>query len=160
MTGTDRERHQELVLEETLAFTVPMLITEARRLSPEQRQVIASRAAKVIAAQGDTLMFGSRHAFGHGAREMAAHQKHARGIDLAGKCRVCTAGQASYSAGEVFNELAKGLALLAYQPGGVRFRSLSWCAAHPRERWTDGVICPACLREERQAAAGTGGSGG
>jgi hypothetical protein len=129
-----------------------MLIAEARRLSEEQRQVIASRASKVIAAQGDTLMFGSSRAFGHGSREEAAHQKHARGGDLTGRCRVCTAGQASYSAGEVFNELAKGLAVLAYQPGGVRFRGLSWCAAHPCERWTDGPICPACLREERQAS--------
>lgn len=152
MTGRDD------ALTETLALTVPWLIAEARRLSEEQRQVIASRAAKIIAAQGDTLMYGSEATFGHGAREMATHQKHARGSEAgpAGKCRVCTAGQAQFSAGEVFNELAKGLAVLAFQPGGVRFRSLRWCAAHMQERWTeaDGVVCPACLREERQAAAG------
>jgi hypothetical protein len=48
-----------------------------------------------------------------------------------------------------FADLAQALALLAYQPGGVRFGPLAWCAAHPRERWPDGEsICPACLREE------------
>jgi hypothetical protein len=57
--------------------------------------------------------------------------------------------------GKAFARFARALALLAYQPGGVRFGPLSWCAAHPRERWADGPICPACLREERQAVAGT-----
>jgi hypothetical protein len=147
------------VLTETLAFAVPLWIAEFRRLDPGQRQVVASRSAKVIAAQGDTLMFGSKAAFGDGAREMAAHQAHGRvkaGEELTGKCRACTRGQASYSAGEVFNELARGLACAAFQPGGVRFAGLSWCAAHPRERWADGPVCPACLRDERGPVAEPG----
>lgn len=143
---------QEAALAETLALTVPMWMDQFRGLAPEQRQAIASAAARIIAAQGDTLMFGSRTAFGHGGKELAGHRKHeAGGEDPTGKCRVCTAGQASYSAGEVFNELAKGLACAAFQPGGTRFGLLSWCAAHPRQRWADGPICPACLHEERAA---------
>ena len=49
-----------------------------------------------------------------------------------------------------FANVAKVLALLAYQPGGVRFGPLRWCAAHMQERWMepDGQVCPACLREE------------
>lgn len=140
-------------LEETLAFAVPLWIAEFRGLDPGQRQAVASRAAKVIAAQGDTLMFGSKAAFGNGVREMAAHQAHGRvkaGEGLTGKCRVCITGQASHSAGEVFNELAKGLACAAYQPGGVRFAGLSWCAAHPCEQWADVAACPASLRDERE----------
>lgn len=53
-----------------------------------------------------------------------------------------------------FANVAKVLALLAYQPGGVRFGPLRWCAAHMHERWAgpDAAVCPACLREERQTA--------
>jgi hypothetical protein len=49
-----------------------------------------------------------------------------------------------------FTVVARALAILAYQPGGVTFGPLRWCAAHMHERWTvaDGVICPHCLREE------------
>lgn len=54
-----------------------------------------------------------------------------------------------------FAAFARALAVLAFQPGGVRFGPLHWCAAHPRERRADGdVICPACLREEIAAGAG------
>lgn len=50
--------------------------------------------------------------------------------------------------GAGFAALARALAVLALQPGGVRFRSLGFCAAHPRERWPDaGIACPGCLRE-------------
>jgi len=139
-------------LTETLALVVPLWIDQFRGLSPQERQEIAGRAGQVIGAQGDTLMFGSSRSFGHGAKEMAAHREHGDGRDPGGKCRVCTAGQPSYSAGEVLGELARGLACGAFQPGGIRFAGLSWCAAHPRQRWTDGVICPACLSEEQEAA--------
>lgn len=57
--------------------------------------------------------------------------------------------------------LARVLAVLAFQPGGVRFGTLGFCAAHIRQRWPEGdVICPACLGEERAAreAACTGGA--
>lgn len=55
---------------------------------------------------------------------------------------------------ESFTRLARALAVLAYQPGGVTFGPLAWCATHPRQRWApmDGV-CPACLAAERNGGA-------
>lgn len=51
---------------------------------------------------------------------------------------------------------AAALAVLAFNHGGVRFGPLGWCAAHPRQRWTDGdKVCPTCLAEEI-AAKGRG----
>jgi hypothetical protein len=153
----------EPALAETLAFAVPLWVAELRGVPAWRRRLIARQAAAVVAAQGDTLMFGSKAKFGQGAKEMAEHKGHARRVAAGDKgefiraCPVCARGQASYSAGEVFNELAKGLACAAYQPGGVTFGALSWCAGHPRERWAQGMSCPACLCEEipakRRAAA-------
>jgi len=57
-----------------------------------------------------------------------------------------------------FAALSRGLAILACRAGGVRVGPLGWCAAHHpggTRRWPEGQsICPACLREERQSAAG------
>ena len=51
--------------------------------------------------------------------------------------------------------LITGLACAAYQPGGVRFGSCAWCAAHPAHQWTAGdQICTQCLAEEAQARHG------
>ena len=45
--------------------------------------------------------------------------------------------------------LITGLACAAYQPGGVRFGSRAWCAAHPAHRWAaEDQICARCLAEE------------
>lgn len=52
-------------------------------------------------------------------------------------------------AGRSLGAWAKALAVLAYQPGGVRLGPLGWCAAHPRQRWADGdKVCAMCLAEE------------
>lgn len=58
---------------------------------------------------------------------------------------------------ESFTRLARALALLAYQPGGVMFGPLAWCATHPTQRWgkADGV-CPACLSTEARPTAEPG----
>lgn len=49
------------------------------------------------------------------------------------KCWCQIRGEASWSAGEVFNHLARGLAVLACQPGGVTFAGQHWCVySHPR----------------------------
>ena len=153
--------HADAALIETLALAVPLRIAELQEESPQRRRLIARRAAGIVSGQGDTLMYGSREGskLGRGAAEMAAHKRHGRVTDgnrdeLTRTCPVCKRGQATYSAGEVFNELAKGLACAAFQPGGVCFGGLSWCAAHPRERWAQGRNCPACLREEITAKAG------
>lgn len=124
--------HADSVLAEMLAFAVPLWIVELRGVPAWERRLIARRVAAAVAAQGDTLIFGSEARFGHGTGELALHKKHAARITAGNRdefvrtCRVCARGQATYSAGEVFNELAKGLACAAYQPGGVRFGPLSW----------------------------------
>lgn len=49
--------------------------------------------------------------------------------------------------------LITGLACAAFQPGGVRFGPLAWCAAHPGHRWADNeLLCGACLAAETAAA--------
>ena len=41
--------------------------------------------------------------------------------------------------------LVTGLAAGAFQPGGIRFRNLAWCAAHLTRRWAPGeTVCAAC----------------
>jgi hypothetical protein len=49
--------------------------------------------------------------------------------------------------------LITGLACAAYQPGGVRFGNLGWCAAHLAHRWAaEERICARCVHEEQPAA--------
>jgi|GEM_PF-2057796 len=48
------------------------------------------------------------------------------------------------AAAEVFNALARGLAALAYQPGGVTFAGRHWC--------TDHAACQAAERSVRGGA--------
>ncbi len=135
-----------------LQAAVPLHIMEMRDKPSWERQRLAAEAGQVVASQGDTLMYGSKSArFGNGAKEQLTHQAHGnakagkcascdRGKDSArccmrrfrDTCRVCLTGQAHYSAGEVFNHLARGLAVLAFQPGGVTFAGLHWCVyQHP-----------------------------
>ena len=137
-------------LAESLAFAVPMHLAEVRLLPFRSRQRIASEAASVVGGQGDTLMYGSSAKFGSGAGEMRRHRLHGSAKTaecgscedngktrccmrrFISKCHVCARGQATWSAGEVFNHLARGLAVAACQPGGVTFSGLHWCAfPHP-----------------------------
>lgn len=166
------------LLTDALEVAVSWHIAEILILPLEERDRIAQAAADVVASQGDTLQYGGgSHKFGHGARQTAAHkaagkctgtgqhcgcamisdqeerqQRQASCTRCANpKCYCHMRGEASWSAGEVFNWLARGLAVLACQPGGVTFAGMHWCAAHPREPWPDGErICPACLREEHE----------
>jgi hypothetical protein len=67
-----------------------------------------------------------------------------------------------YSAGEVFSYLAKGLAALACQPGGVTFLGLHWCVRrHPWCPHATGrrTSCCTCTDDCRlHAATGTAGT--
>lgn len=170
------------VLEASLRLAVPMWMDLYRDTPLDRRITLARECGQVVASQGDTLQYGGKRKFGQGEEEKLRHQQAGRcpGKDcpcadghVAGhekrvrdctrcanlKCYCHVRGEPSYSAGEVFNYLACGLALAAYQPGGVTFGGLRWCASHMQERWTeeDGVICPACLREEQaEATAGAG----
>jgi|SRR5450755_600566 hypothetical protein len=146
----------------TLELAVPLRIAEVIDLPFAERRRIAEEAGTVVAAQGDTLQYGSSDKFGAGAKERRRHEAHgnARAAEcedchrtqnqprccmrrFSGKCRVCLTGQPSYSAGEVFNFLARGLAVAACQPGGVTFAGLHWCAyPHP--------CCPDRFRSGRR----------
>jgi hypothetical protein len=156
------------VLEESLLAAVPLWMDQYRGLHWGERARIASECAQVVASQGDTLQYGGSHKFGHGAGEVAAHQAAGRcpGTDCgcagapegkrAERRAACTRcanprcwcqvrGEPTWSAGEVFNFLARGLALLAYEPGGVTWLGLHWCA-RPRP-WCPaekGRRAPAC----------------
>jgi hypothetical protein len=129
------------VLTGSLEAIVPLYIEEVRGLPAEIRQQIAKTCSSAVGSQGDTLQYGSSVRFGHGAKELAAHEAHPPAVTAedraASRCPVCARGQATYSPGEVFNFLARGLAVLACQPGGVTFAGQHWCACpHPG--------CPRC----------------
>ena len=93
-----------------------------------------------------------RHASGEErvrlAREASGHiAEHGDLILYRGPCPGGTARAVGW--------LITGLACAAYQPGGVRFGSCAWCAAHPAHQWTAGdQICTQCLAEEAQARHG------
>jgi hypothetical protein len=119
-----------------LQALVPVHIDEVRGLPAGERQRIARVCSSVVSGQGDILQYGSSARYGHGAKELAAHQAHRPVVTAedraANRCPVCVRGQATYSPGEVFSFLARGLAVLACQPGGVTFAGQHWCAhSHP-----------------------------
>ena len=141
------------LLHETLQLAVPMWIDQVKDLPFGQRARLAAESSAVVASQGDTLQYGSTGTkFGDGAREERQHQAHgdakdgscatcAQGKDQARCCMrrfqdicgACKRGQVTYSAGEAFNFMARGLAVLACQPGGVTYHGMHWCAwPHPR----------------------------
>lgn len=131
------------VLAATLEVAVPMWLADVRDLPFAERNRIAQEAATVVGSQGDVLQYGGGPKFGHGAKELAAHRSgprckvkdcrcHGDGC-TSQKCYCHVRGEPSYSAGEVFNHLARGLAILACQPGGVTYAGQHWCAySHPR----------------------------
>ena len=143
---------RDFLLNDTLEFAVPLHMADVRHLPFRERYRLAAEAVTVVASQGDTLQYGSKATeFGDGAREMRKHRDHGTAKDetcgtcaegktaarcclrrFRDRCGVCLRGQAQYSAGEVFNFLARGLAVLGCQPGGVTWRGLHWCAwPHP-----------------------------
>jgi hypothetical protein len=76
------------------------------------------------------------------AREAAA-QIAAHGDDI--QFRAARRGATASAAGW----LVTGLAVAAFQPGGVRFGDLAWCATHLTRRRAPGeTICAACLEAE------------
>lgn len=135
------EKEWPSLMRDALDVAVPLWMHDFKGLSFEERHRIATEASQVIASQGDTLQYGSKAAtWGHGAREAARCKARLRcaasdcrcgGNGCADTACYChLRGEPSYSAGEVFNFLAKGLACLAYQPGGVTFAGQHWCANH------------------------------
>lgn len=101
-------------LGETLAAAVPMAMMRLAAMTPPvrdwTRQQWATRAASLVAHQGDALMWPTKR------REPSMRS----GVRIDG-----TAGTA-----DVFAALARGLAAGAYQPGGITFAGRHWCADH------------------------------
>lgn len=87
----------DIALVESLRFAVPMWVHELRDCTPEQRVARAKRCAQVVAEHGDALQFKG---------ESASARRSTR---------------------DAFNRLAEGLALLAFQDGGVAFAGHHWC---------------------------------
>lgn len=124
-----------------LLLAVPIAIQDTvQRLDTEDRLALARECGQVIASQGDTLQYGGKAKFGNGAKELARHRSGPRckvkdckckGAGcLHKKCYCHVRGEPSYSAGEVFNFLASGLACAAFQPGGVNFAGMHFCTDH------------------------------
>jgi hypothetical protein len=157
--GESALRDSSPALTVTLELAVPLHIHELRHVPASHRLAVAHRSAQIVASQGDVLQYGGGLKFGHGAKELTRHQSGPRcrvedcrckGEGCASqKCYCHVRGEPSYSAGEVFNALAAGLAAAAFQPGGVTFGDLFWCAAHPRQHRPDGRVCPDCLAEAK-----------
>ena len=88
----------------------------------------------------------------HELAHMTEHQRwgfrdawRGQAVDaIACKGDVLQYGGRKGEAAEVFNHLARGLAALAYAPGGVLFAGLHWCAEHPGGRWASSIIELTC----------------
>jgi hypothetical protein len=71
---------------------------------------------------------------GHARCNERVHWVTAAVDEVACKGDVLQYGGRRGEAANVFNHLARGLAALAYQPGGVAFAGIHWCTAHPGGR--------------------------
>lgn len=145
-----------------LMLAVPIAIHDTvQRLDTEDRLALARECAQVIASQGDTLQYGSKKIkYGNGARELATHRSGPRckvkdcrckGTGcLHKRCYCHVRGEPSYSAGEVFDFLARGLACAAFQPGGVDFAGMHFCTDHDVCTGKREYVPPAIEPEQRR----------
>ena len=105
----------------TLQLAVPLWMGELAAMTEAQRDrtitVWAADAAEVIASNGDTLMFRSKPTK-LTAAQLGANSRRKPGDEV--------------STAATFNHLARGLAALAYCPGGVAFGDTHWCSVEHR----------------------------
>lgn len=88
------------LLLDSLQLAVPLEIMRMARWSPEERVAAGHAAVDTVTTHGDALQFKGPN---------AAQRALTR---------------------EAFVALARGLAVLAYQPGGVTFCGQHWCVDH------------------------------
>lgn len=123
----------DVALTETLTIAVPLWMAQLHALSPQSRQrridSWAADAAEVVAYHGDLLVFRTE------PRQLRESQ-----ITPESRRRPGT----EVSTTETCNHLARGLAALAYSPGGVSFGGLHWCVA---------AECPRCRPPRPQETA-------
>ena len=122
----------DITLVETLRLAVPLHIADMRHLTPQQRMTIATRCAQEMSTRGDLLMF---------ADPKRQAKKQRTGGRLSSRERETR---------DTFSALARGLACLAYQPGGATFAGLHWCAQNP-----GGVAAGECDCDREHPVAST-----
>jgi hypothetical protein len=105
LTAGEAGRHDALV--PLLELAVPLWISHWRGSTPFTRTSRAAYCGEVVGEHGDVLMFRSRPV---PARTLEG------GIEM----------EAIPGTGEVFDRLAEGIALAAYQPGGIDLFGHHW----------------------------------
>lgn len=105
LTAGEAGRYDALV--PLLEFAVPLWIHHWRGSTPFTRTGRAAYCGEVVGTHGDVLMFRSRPV---PARTLEG------GVEV----------EAVPGTGEVFDRLAEGIALAAYQPGGIRLFGHHW----------------------------------
>lgn len=91
---------QNFLLMTTLEAAVPLHIELFRGISKKELNALTSLFAAIITEHGDVLQYGGKTSL---------------------ERKDCA---------QTFNSLARGLAALAYQPGGVTFAGKHWCVNH------------------------------
>lgn len=104
---------QQTTLAVALSCAVPLWIAQSRGLSPERRQERARELGRVVS-------LGEKHDEVRG--------QHGAGPALLANGELARGGNAGGPA-TVFNAVAEGLALAAFQPGGVTYLGLHWEAS-------------------------------
>lgn len=93
-----------------LSATVPLWIEKIRHMTIDQRTKLAALAARTIAWGQKNDETRGQHGAGPA---LLAHGEQALGADMGGPAAV-------------FNAMAAGLAIGAFQPGGVSFMGHHW----------------------------------
>lgn len=97
-----------------LEAAVPLWIWEWRNASPERRADRARECGQLVASHGDQILFRSkgRAPRWENSEGLGYHEVHG----------------GSPGTAQAFNRLAEGIALGAYQPGGITVFDQHWCA--------------------------------
>lgn len=143
MTAADDPANDSLII--TLELAVPLRMLELAGMSEARRERTraswAQESASSVGHQGDALIFGNpTKARRHGrcatcGGDISQDREGWYHIAAEGRVLTCPDGRKPKLVGDpeagtaaAFNALARGLAALAWQPGGVTFMGAHWCA--------------------------------
>ncbi len=130
------------LLSDALAMAVQLEIMRLRDATPEQRDALAAS----LRYPENKEKKGTPE---YRAEEARLSALPFSGYPLGGADVMLYGGK---GARESLAAWAKAIALLAFAPGGIRFGSLGFCAAHPAAKWPESeAACPACLDAEMTA---------
>lgn len=134
-------------LGEALSAAVPLWILEWRNRHPDHRTTRAQACGQIVTHYGDQILYKSKR---HAPKWEKAHGRP--GDDDYQPARKIHDGSPGTAA--AFNRLAEGIALAAYQPGGITIFGIHW-EAHDdppdRDPLVEGVLAR-CLTDLVQAA--------